>query len=96
MTEEKTAKPKMTGTALELDVIKKIAHQLSREGLSYDAKDRIVQFVFRTVRDDKASTVANMNRNGQLGLLGGQSGANQAAMDQLAKQNGTGFFGDDL
>lgn len=43
--EAKAVRAKQTGMALEMDVIKKITHQLKREGLPPGAERRILAFV---------------------------------------------------
>jgi hypothetical protein len=64
MTDDKVAKPKQTGMALEMDVIKKIGHQLGR--VPPGAEDRILAFV----KDwsQKQSISGNFTAAGQLPL----------------------------
>lgn len=87
MSDEKTPKPKMTGTALEVDVIKKISHQLQREGLSPDAMDRILRFVTSAVLEKKLEIARTIQKNGQLAL---------AAATANNQGSNNGLFGDDL
>lgn len=70
MAEAEKAKPKMVGTALEVDVIKKIAHQLSREGLTVQAMDRILTFTHSAVGEKKLELLRAMGHNGQLPISG--------------------------
>jgi hypothetical protein len=62
---EKTTRAKQTGTALEMDVIKKIAHQLDR-GLTPDQMTRIVRFVASAVEEKKLLALKLAEKNGQL------------------------------
>lgn len=72
MGEEKAVKPKQTGMALEMDVIKKIGHQLERVPAS--SAERIVAFV-RDWAGYRTMTGAGWPQpNGQLPLAAKEDG----------------------
>lgn len=68
---EKTErKPReLKGMALETDIIKKIAHQISRLPKGSTAGERIIQYVQQAVWENKISTVASTEKDGQQGLF---------------------------
>ena len=68
---EKTErKPReLKGMALETDIIKKIAHQISRLPPGSSAGERIIQYVQKAVAEQTVGTVASMNKDGQTGLF---------------------------
>jgi hypothetical protein len=65
-TEKTVAKPKQTGMALEVDVMKKIAHQLER--LPPDAGVRIVRFVQDWAHSREVKDIQRGSMDGQLPL----------------------------
>lgn len=65
MEEAKPKRAKQEGKALEIDVIKKISHQLDRPGLSVDAMGRILAYVSDAVREKKLEFLKSMEPNGQ-------------------------------
>ena len=68
MGEEKEVKPKQTGMALEMDVIKKITHQLERLPMGQGAEGRIIQFVTNWAHRKAITEDAKPQSNGQLPL----------------------------
>lgn len=72
MGEEKAVKPKQTGMALEMDVIKKITHQLERD-LPPGAERRILAFV-QDWAGRRALVPMPLAPNGQLPLAAKEDG----------------------
>lgn len=73
-TELKPKAPRQTGMALEMDVMKKIAHQLERLPKDGTAGVRVVEFVRQAVAEKKiaavSSAVTTGPSQGQFGMFG--------------------------
>lgn len=70
-TELKPRGPKFEGMALEMDVMKKIAHQLDRLPKDGTAHVRVVDFVRQAVADRKLGAIRNgVTQGPEAGQLG--------------------------
>jgi hypothetical protein len=57
--------PKFEGMALEMDVIKKMAHQIDRLEKGSDARSRVIEYMARVVAEEKVAVVKTIDKNGQ-------------------------------